>query len=200
MERKQFIRTLSFLAFSGPMALISCKKDDIDLTSEIGTDTTIDSTCTVTPSETEGPFPTKSPASYVRSDIRKGDGLGVEMAALITIASVKNSCSPLAGALVDIWHCDVDGNYSQYGGTQMQPTNYQSVPTFQIYMGAFVGKEEYILDTDTAFNYTFAMALDGNFEVEQRLLFQGDALSLPNFRKIGAECLSATGLLLVLHF
>ncbi|SFS72213.1 hypothetical protein [Sphingobacterium wenxiniae] len=73
-------------------------------------------------------------------------------------------------------------------------------PTFQIYMGAFVGKEEYILDTDTAFNYTFAMALDGNFEVEQRLLFQGDALSLPNFRKIGAECLSATGLLLVLHF
>ncbi|SFS72243.1 dioxygenase family protein [Sphingobacterium wenxiniae] len=131
MERKQFIRTLSFLAFSGPMALISCKKDDIDLTSEIGTDTTIDSTCTVTPSETEGPFPTKSPASYVRSDIRKGDGLGVEMAALITIASVKNSCSPLAGALVDIWHCDVDGNYSQYGGTQMQPANCQSVNWFR---------------------------------------------------------------------
>ena len=30
------------------------------------------------------------------------------------------------GIIVDIWHCDKEGNYSQYGGTQMQPTNYQS--------------------------------------------------------------------------
>jgi hypothetical protein len=36
------------------------------------------------------------------------------------------SCAALAGALVDIWHCDAEGNYS-YGGTDMQATNYQSV-------------------------------------------------------------------------
>ncbi len=132
MERKKFIKTLSFLAFSGPMAWASCKKDDsTSLTDETGTDVDVDNSCAVTPTETEGPFPTKTPASYVRSDIHKGDGLGVEMAALITIANVTDNCNPLAGALVDIWHCDVDGNYSQYGGTQMQSVNYQSANWFR---------------------------------------------------------------------
>lgn len=29
--------------------------------------------------------------------------------------------------MVDIWHCDAAGNYSEYGGTGMQSTNYTSV-------------------------------------------------------------------------
>lgn len=33
----------------------------------------------------------------------------------------------MQGAIVDIWHCDKDGNYSEYGGTQMQQTNYTNV-------------------------------------------------------------------------
>lgn len=128
MERKQFIRTLSFLAFSGPAVWAACKKDNgIDPTEEAGSDVAVDGTCSVTPTETEGPFPTKTPSSYTRSDIRKGDSLGANMTALISIANVNNNCSALQGALVDIWHCDVDGNYSQYGGTQMQSSNYQSV-------------------------------------------------------------------------
>jgi protocatechuate 3,4-dioxygenase beta subunit len=28
---------------------------------------------------------------------------------------------------VDIWHCDSEGNYSEYGGTSMQRTDYTSV-------------------------------------------------------------------------
>lgn len=132
MERKQFIKTLGFLAFSGPVAWTACKNnDEITLADEAGTNVTIDNSCAVTPAETEGPFPTKTPASYVRSDIRKGDGMGVEMATLISIVNAKDDCNPLSGVLVDIWHCDVDGNYSQYGGTQMQPTNYQSVNWFR---------------------------------------------------------------------
>lgn len=131
MERKQFIKTLSLLAFSGPAIWASCRKDNSLDNNNSGTgsatDVTVDGSCVVTPTETEGPFPTKVPSSYIRSDIKKGDGLGINMAALITIANVNNNCSPLSGAMVDIWHCDVDGNYSQYGGTQMQSTNYQSV-------------------------------------------------------------------------
>ncbi|UIR56210.1 intradiol ring-cleavage dioxygenase [Sphingobacterium sp. SRCM116780] len=127
MERKQFIRTLSFLAFSGPMAWAACSKNESVAILENGEDVTVNNSCSVTPSETAGPFPTKTPSSYTRSDIRKGDNLGVNMAALITVANVNDNCNPLAGALVDIWHCDVDGNYSQYGDTQMQPSNYQSV-------------------------------------------------------------------------
>ncbi|GGH18351.1 intradiol ring-cleavage dioxygenase [Sphingobacterium alkalisoli] len=132
MERKQFIKTLSFLAFSGPMTWAACKKDGSNTsTDEAGTDVSVDESCVVTPAETEGPFPTKTPTSYVRSDIRKGDGIGVDMTTLITITNVKDNCTPLSGVLVDIWHCDVDGNYSQYGGMQMQSTNYQSVNWFR---------------------------------------------------------------------
>ncbi len=110
------------------MVWAACKKDDDVTTSEqSGEDIDVDTSCSVTPTETEGPFPTKTPSSYVRSDIRKGDNIGVDMTALITIANVSNNCAALEGALVDIWHCDVDGNYSQYGGTQMQSSNYQSV-------------------------------------------------------------------------
>jgi hypothetical protein len=45
----------------------------------------------------------------------------------ITINNKNNSCAGLAGAIVDIWHCDAAGNYSEYGGTSMQSTNYTSV-------------------------------------------------------------------------
>lgn len=128
MERKKFIKTLSMFAFSGPLLWAACKKsDELDDLLDTANDVAVDDTCVTTPRETEGPFPTKTPSSYIRSDIRKGDGLGADMTALITIANVTNNCTPLEGALVDIWHCDVDGNYSQYGGTQMQQSNYQSV-------------------------------------------------------------------------
>ncbi|MCB0629913.1 MAG: hypothetical protein KDD15_09275 [Lewinella sp.] len=33
----------------------------------------------------------------------------------------------MEGVYVDVWHCDSDGNYSEYGGTQMQQTNYTNV-------------------------------------------------------------------------
>lgn len=71
---------------------------------------------------------------------------------------------------------------------------------FQIYIGAFAGKVEDTLTLDSAFRHTFATTLDGNFEVEQRLLFSGDALFLPGLEKLEAECLSNTGVLLILHF
>jgi protocatechuate 3,4-dioxygenase beta subunit len=80
----------------------------------------------VTNSETAGPFPTKSPANFVRKDIRD-DRTGVAFTMNITIKNANASCAALAGALVDVWHCDKDGNYSEYGGTGMQSTNYTNV-------------------------------------------------------------------------
>ena len=35
----------------------------------------------------------------------------------ITVQNKNNSCSPLAGVLVDVWHCDKDGDYSEYGSS-----------------------------------------------------------------------------------
>lgn len=79
--------------------------------------------CTAANGETAGPFPTITPASLVRSNII-GTRTGVPFTVNITVKNVNNSCGPLAGVIVDIWHCDKDGNYSQYGGTSMQPTDY----------------------------------------------------------------------------
>lgn len=128
MERKKFLKqSIAALgvAFVAPLAK-ACKKDDVSNTGDsTGTGTESD-TCTVAPTETEGPFPTKNPSAYERADIRDGR-TGYEMEVDITIGQVSKSCAALANAIVDIWHCDADGNYSEYGGSQMQSTNYTSV-------------------------------------------------------------------------
>ncbi|WP_443945816.1 intradiol ring-cleavage dioxygenase [Pedobacter sp. AW1-32] len=132
MERKNFIRSLMIGAVSTPVLIDACKKSSIEDASEssgsgtAGTTTSTNGTCTVAPTETEGPFPTKSPASYVRSDITDGRS-GYALSIKITIGNINNSCAALSGAIVDIWHCDAEGNYSEYGGSGMQSTNYQSV-------------------------------------------------------------------------
>ena len=45
----------------------------------------------------------------------------------LIIENKNNNCLPLSNVLVDVWHCDKDGNYSEYGGTQMQQADYTSV-------------------------------------------------------------------------
>lgn len=129
MERKNFLKSLFVGALSAPVVLSACSQDDADAVTPDTTGTTGGTTsgnCSVAPTETEGPFPTKVPSSYVRSDIRD-DRTGYKLTAKITILNSNASCAALAGALVDIWHCDAAGNYSEYGGTGMQSTNYQAV-------------------------------------------------------------------------
>ncbi|MHA4895758.1 dioxygenase family protein [Pedobacter sp. PWIIR3] len=129
MERKRFLKSLIIGAIAGPSVMEACKKstatpvDDPSGTGTVTNTGTSNTSCTVAPTETEGPFPTKVPASYSRTDITDGKS-GYKMTAKLTINS---NCSPLAGAIVDIWHCDAEGNYSEYGGSGMQATNYQSV-------------------------------------------------------------------------
>lgn len=117
MERKEFLRN-SFgflgLAVAAP-SLLRAKETNAELTETLA--------CSVTNSETAGPFPTITPASYVRTNMI-GDRTGVAFTVNINIMNINANCAALQGAIVDIWHCDKDGNYSQYGGTTMQQTNY----------------------------------------------------------------------------
>jgi protocatechuate 3,4-dioxygenase beta subunit len=122
MERKEFLKKgFAALGLAAIAPLISsCKKETVG-TSTTGTT----GACTVSPSETEGPFPTKSPATLQMMDI-KSDRTGTPLTVKITIQDKNNSCAALAGAIVDIWHCDKDGYYSEYGGTGMQSVNMQA--------------------------------------------------------------------------
>ncbi|TWR31643.1 intradiol ring-cleavage dioxygenase [Mucilaginibacter pallidiroseus] len=132
MERKSFLKSLMIGAVTSSIVAEACQKDSIATsTSSSGSTTTggtsvINGSCSVAPTETEGPFPTKSPASYVRSDITDGR-TGYKLAVNIFLVNSNNSCNALPGALVDIWHCDAQGNYSEYGGSGLQSTNYTSV-------------------------------------------------------------------------
>lgn len=139
MERNEFLKR-GFSSLFGIAALSACSDTTIDPTTATsitgtssGATTSTGSTngnsagnCSVTPSETEGPFPTKVPANFVRQDITDGR-TGIPMTMNITIKNANASCAALAGALVDVWHCDKDGYYSEYGGSGMQSVNFQNV-------------------------------------------------------------------------
>lgn len=133
MERKDFLKKglVAALGFGALAPLVSaCRKTDSiassGSSSTSGSSSGSTGTCTTSPTETEGPFPTHTPSSLISNDIRS-DRTGVPFTIKITINNKNNNCAALAGAIVDIWHCDKDGNYSEYGGTSMQSTNYTSV-------------------------------------------------------------------------
>ena len=48
-------------------------------------------------------------------------GRELPVAVTLTVVDVTQSCQPLAGARVEIWHCDKDGVYSEYGGQPNVP-------------------------------------------------------------------------------
>jgi len=91
--------------------------------------------CDTIPTETAGPFPgdgsngpnVLTQSGIVRSDITSSFGSatgvanGIPLTVNLTIVDSTQSCSPLAGAAVYLWHCDIDGNYSMYSpGTTNQ--------------------------------------------------------------------------------
>ncbi|MBT8308021.1 MAG: intradiol ring-cleavage dioxygenase [Maribacter sp.] len=115
MKRKEFL-TKGMVGLGGVVALTalanSGKKSEM-------AEGPVSEDCTVSPRETKGPFPNKTPADYVRENII-GDRKGIALLVTLTILNKNSNCEPLPDALVDIWHCDNQGNYSEYGGFGMQ--------------------------------------------------------------------------------
>jgi protocatechuate 3,4-dioxygenase beta subunit len=114
MQRKEFLKKLGLSTFVLPF-LANCEESENVL-----------GNCTLTDDATAGPFPTKDPASLEIQDIRS-DRQGVSLLIEIFVHQKNSNCDPLPDAIVDIWHCDKDGNYSEYGGTGSQGTNYTAV-------------------------------------------------------------------------
>lgn len=118
MERKDFLKKGVFgfaTILTGATIAGDNKKENTPAEDE----------CEISPRETKGPFPTKTPSEMVQANI-KSDRTGVALLINLTIVNNANKCKPLAGAHVDIWHCDKDGNYSEYGNHPMQRTDLTS--------------------------------------------------------------------------
>jgi protocatechuate 3,4-dioxygenase beta subunit len=72
--------------------------------------------CVVRPEQTEGPYYVDVDLlrSDIRSDTTTGEvKAGAPLVLTFNVSQVSNgSCTPLEGALVEIWHCDAAGAYS----------------------------------------------------------------------------------------
>src|SRR5205823_8150363 len=83
-------------------------------------DTNASISCVATPAQTEGPFFVDERLN--RADIRSDPATGVVKEGvpltlrLFARTIGDGACTPLAGALVDVWHCDAKGVYSDVGG------------------------------------------------------------------------------------
>ena len=119
--------------------------------------TALSSLCIATPAETEGPYFVDERLN--RTDIRTdpADGstkAGVPLQLTFMISTVSGACAPLRGAMVDIWHCDALGVYSDVQaqntvgkkflrGTQM--TDASGLARFTtIYPGWYMGRAVHI--------------------------------------------------------
>jgi protocatechuate 3,4-dioxygenase beta subunit len=101
--------------------------------------------CTRTAEETEGPFYFE--VDRVRSDIREGhDGAPLRLG--VRVRDLANGCDPIANAVVDVWHCDATGSYSEPGETYLrglQVTNRDGIVEFTtIYPGSYPGRTVHI--------------------------------------------------------
>lgn len=104
------------------------------------------SSCTLTPELTEGPF--YFDVDSIRSDIREGrEGVTLRLAVRVREAE---SCKPISNAVVDIWQCDAEGQYSglDFDETFLrgaQVTNSAGIVEFlTIYPGWYQGRTVHI--------------------------------------------------------
>jgi len=77
--------------------------------------------CVARPQQTEGPFFVEEALnrSDIRSDPRSGASQpGVPLRLTFNVSLLSGAgCGPLAGAQVDVWHCDTAGRYSDVRGS-----------------------------------------------------------------------------------
>ena len=120
MERKSFLKGLGLVSVG---ALLPLKKSLAD-----SGERTL-STCTLTPTKEEGPFPYTADGTtkceicnpLERSNITTNTSdsavqTGVPLTLNITVENSDESCAAVSGARLDIWHCNKDGYYSGYSG------------------------------------------------------------------------------------
>ncbi|NJL20877.1 MAG: intradiol ring-cleavage dioxygenase [Leptolyngbyaceae cyanobacterium SM1_3_5] len=169
MQRLRFSRRqiLGVMRSIAAVSLVGCvgrkvEGDAIAQTAAPTTSQTISQTpgCVVRPQQTEGPYFVDDRLN--RSDIRSNpaDGAvkeGVPLRLVFQISQVgAQACTPLSEAMVDVWHCDAQGVYSDVqdrsfdtGGQQFlrgyQVTTVNGTAEFlTIYPGWYPGRTPHI--------------------------------------------------------
>jgi protocatechuate 3,4-dioxygenase beta subunit len=136
--------------------------------------------CTRTAEETEGPFYFE--VDRVRSDIREGRP-GAELRLGVRVRDLDDGCKPIQSAVVDVWHCDATGSYSEPGETflrGLQTTDRDGTVEFTtIYPGWYPGRTVHIhakvhIDNRTVLTTQFYFADDFTDRVFSRAPYASD--------------------------
>jgi protocatechuate 3,4-dioxygenase beta subunit len=113
-DRREVLYALgSFVA----VGFLGCGGSSPASPSSSGSSTSINAACVVTPALTEGPYFVDERLN--RADLRSdpatgGVRPGVPLGLIVKLSQISGAgaCTALAGALVDVWHCDALGVYS----------------------------------------------------------------------------------------
>ena len=134
--------------------------------------------CVARPQQTEGPFFVEEALNRadIRSDPRSGEVQpGVPLRLAFKVSRLSDArCIPLAGAQVDVWHCDATGRYSDVRGSSTagqqflrgyQTTDAAGTAQFlTVYPGAYGGRAVHVhfkvrTDPASARSYAFTSQL-----------------------------------------
>jgi protocatechuate 3,4-dioxygenase beta subunit len=118
----------------------------------------------------------------VRSDIREGRP-GAELRLGVRVRDVSAGCKPIRNAVVDVWHCDATGSYSEPGETflrGLQVTDNEGTVEFTtLYPGWYPGRTVHIhakvhIDKRTVLTTQFYFADDFTDRVFSREPYASD--------------------------
>jgi len=134
---------LGIMGAAGVIAVVGCEDDEGPATTQTATGTATSSpatgttptatggtpaavSCVLTPQQTEGPYFVDEKLN--RADIRSDPGSGAVKEGVVLRLNLAvyrvdgAACTPLAGAIVDVWHCDALGVYSDVSGAGQSNT------------------------------------------------------------------------------
>lgn len=133
---------LGFLGGAVAVSLVGCLRSESAsgessrTLAQTPTATTKTPACVIKPQQTEGPYFVDEKLN--RSDIRSNpsDGAvkpGVPLRLAFHVSQVgTGSCTPLKGAIVDIWHCDASGAYSDVSDRRFSTVGQKFLRGYQV--------------------------------------------------------------------
>jgi protocatechuate 3,4-dioxygenase beta subunit len=187
LTRRDAILLLGGLGAGGLLWLAGCSGSDTTGTTDTG-DGGSSLDCAVKPALTEGPYYVDE--NLTRSDIRADSSTGaLQEGALFALTFnvsriASSACTPLAGAIVDVWHCNALGVYSDtqdpgfntvgqdwLRGNQLTDSN--GTATFTtIFPGWYSGRATHI-----HFKVRSAASASSTYEFTSQLFFDESFLS-----------------------
>jgi protocatechuate 3,4-dioxygenase beta subunit len=113
MKRRNLLKGLGVIGLSSLLPTINDPESFVKAFDKLGQSKQMNpnADCWLTPAKTEGPYYFNS--NLIRQDITEGRaGMPLQM----NIKVINFQCVPIPNVMVDVWHCDKDGNYSGYNG------------------------------------------------------------------------------------